>query len=536
MAVLAVFAASGGGLAGASAPAGAGKATPYLQPDGPLRGVMMTGPLPDAGPPADWRLAFSTIDRGATAVIGLDSRAPEGVKLRVAWYRLEGPGKRTRLFTHRLKVRAGGGLALSRGVAERGLAPGTYEVVARMGDREVRVVWVVRVADEDTGGGGGRRSLPVEPAGDEDWSVPEAGDRGWYQPDPPAEPSAPSPCRVDSIDGSMSPMTDVRASAWFVGECSSRTLTVAVSGPPVELASSTEPATGASSLHGAVNVCTDLSGGSDLPGTVVHYAATGSDGAGSTSDYTLPDLGEIGPVVGIETEPPAGTRVEAGDTIKVRAAAMLVPPALGVKVLYLSDGDELLEAVPNLSGSSEPVACELRRYVAMIQSYRYKVPENPPPVVSLTADSIDFEGRRGEYSTESVSFPTVAGELWQGTISGGFQFPGCGAGTVSGDITVTVDHREVSGPFELEASSFDCGGGTTGSVTLSGRVTGRKTRDGLELSFGGGMNPAAANAEIHGRQAGGPLRYTGPNPEFVYLGHPNGQEVTLECISCADRG
>jgi hypothetical protein len=280
--------------------------------------------------------------------------------------------------------------------------------------------------------------------------IPTPGEQGWYEPEAPAEPSAPRPCAVDSINGSMSPMTDVRASAWFLGECTARTLTAAVSGPPVTLASSTEPGGPLSSLHGAADICTDLAGGSDLPGTVVHYTATGSDGAAITSDYTLPDLGEIGPVVGIETVPPAGTRVKAGDTIKVRALAMLMPPALGVKVLYLSAGDELLESVPNLSGSSEPVPCDLGRYYALIQSYRYEVPDDPPPVITLTADSADFEGRRGDYSTETVQFPTVD-SAWTGTIRATSSGTDC-EGEERGTVLLGVDEERVSGQIDASGS------------------------------------------------------------------------------------
>jgi hypothetical protein len=541
---LVVVAVWGGGAAsgaarGSAKPPRVDDAKPILEPDGPLRGVVMTGALPEAGPVTEWRLAFTTADREATAIIGLGSEARKGARLRVAWYRVDGPGKRTHLFSQRLKVRAGGGLAYSQGVAERGLAPGSYEIVATLGKRQVRVPWVVRVGDASANApvaGASRRgfSAPGAQASTlEDWELPTPGEQGWYEPEPPAEPSAPGPCTLDSIIGSMSPMTDVRASAWYLGSCSSKTLTASVTGAPVTLASSVETEGPLSALHGAVDVCTDLAGGSDLPGTVVHLAATGSDGATLTSNYTLPDLGEIGPVVGIQTSPPAGTRVDAGDTITVSALALLLPPALGVKVLYLSADDELLESVPNLSGSTEPVPCDLRRNVAVIERYRYEVPDDPPPIVTLTADAADFQDRRGEHSTETVSFPTIEGELWQGTISGGFQFPGCGAGTVSGRVTLAVEDGAVSGTSGFEGSSFECASGTSGATgTVEGVVTGRKTRNGFELTFGGGLNSATASLEIRDERASGAVRYTGPNPEFVYFGHPNGQEITLECTNC----
>ena len=450
--------------------------TPILEPDGPLHGVMMTGALPAEGPVTDWRLGFTTADREAVAVVGVGDDAAEGGEVVVAWYSLTGPGTRELLFSQRVEVRPGVPV-FSQGVAEPGLAPGTYEVAATLGDRQVRAPWVVRVGDEparDTDVSG-VVAPSVQGSTLEDWEIPTPGEQGWYEPQGPSEPSEPGPCTLDANDvrGGMTPMTDVSVSAFFLGECSARTLTAAVAGTPVVLASSAETDGPLSSLHGAADVCTDLAGGSDLPGTVVHLAATGSDGAAATSDYILPDFGEIGPVVGIETQPPAGTRVEAGDTITVTALAMLIPPALGVKVLYLSAGDHLLESVPNLSGSSEPVSCDLRRNVAVIDSYRYTVPDDPPPVVTLQGESVDFQDRRGEHSTETVSFPTVDGELWEGTMNHTVTPPYAGPceilGTArfivepNGDVAASYDvagcgvsepHAEFTGTATDEAFSF----------------------------------------------------------------------------------
>ena len=61
-----------------------------------------------------------------------------------------------------------------------------------------------------------------------------------------------------------------------------------------------------------------------------------------------------------------------------------------------------------------------------------------------------------------------------------------------------MEDRAVSGTFGFVASSFDCGTGTTGSIESFGSVvTGRKARNGFELSFGGVANSATASFEIH---------------------------------------
>jgi hypothetical protein len=520
-------AASVGGSAAAAKPPPVDEKTPILEPDGPLRGAMMTGALPTDGPITEWRVGFTTADREAVAVVGLGDDAPKGAKVVVAWYVLEGPGKRTHLFSHKVKARADGGLVFSRGVAEKGLAPGNYEVVATLGKRQVRAPWVVRIADEPASGVVGRGDFSA-PGGEEstlaDWERPSRSEQGYHddEPAPPAEPSGPGPCTLDSIDAGMTPMTDVSVSAWYLGSCSARTLTAAVTGPPVTVASSAETEGPVSSLNGAADVCTDLAGGSDLPGTVVHLAATGSDGATATSDYTLPDLGEIGPVVGIETQPPAGTRVEAGDTITVTALAMLIPPALGVKVLYLSAGDELLESVPNLSGSSEPVPCDLRRNYAVIQRYRYEVPDDPPPVVTLQADAADFQDRQGEHSTATATFPTIKGEVWEGTVTSSNS---AGAGSCNDTTTSPVQFvvEEGSGDFEVTTdwgpTVSDCpgvGGTTYGPV----HVTGRVTRNRMTITGPGGLVPPGSVARSGDRIDGS---YTNAFRDMTW---------ELQCVSC----
>jgi hypothetical protein len=44
-------------------------------------------------------------------------------------------------------------------------------------------------------------------------------------------------------------------------------------------------------IRGEVDLC-ELPGGSDLPGVVVRWTATGSDGASASGDLTVPDLGD----------------------------------------------------------------------------------------------------------------------------------------------------------------------------------------------------------------------------------------------------
>ena len=239
-------------------------------------------------------------------------------------------------------------------------------------------------------------------------------------------------------------MTDVKASVWWLGSCPSQTLTATVSGPPVTLATAENAPGPLSNLYGQTDVC-ELPGGSDLPGTVVRFEAGGS--ASASESYTLPDLGET-LTVGIESEPTAGSEVEAGDTIGLHAIALVMPTAQGIEVLYVDDGSELIESVGNASGSEEPIPCDLGRHFARLMS-EYRVPDSPPPVVEICANASGFDGTEAR---DCIEFYT--GEVWEGSTV----WTGSPVGSITYDVRLVVgSDGETSGTLTYVSCSTECG-------------------------------------------------------------------------------
>jgi hypothetical protein len=507
---LLVAACSGGSpdRTGASAGDGRGgprvdESKPPLRPDGPLRGLVMATGIGQDRALIDSRLAFATDDKAATAVVGLGTDVPDRATLTVAWYRLKGVAGREHLFSHKIIV-GPGGRAHSQGVAQKGLAPGVYETVATMGERQVRAPWVVRVAAEPKQYGA-RSAVFLSIAGQststlEDWEVPSPGESGWDGDLPPV-PEGPPPdvCTVNDITVTMSPMTDLLASSWLIGPCSTATLTATVSGPPVTIASDAGLSGVVSNVFGQTDYC-ELPGGSDLPGTVVRFEVTGS--ASDSRDYALPDLGGF-LVTGVESLPEAGSRVKAGDTIKLHALAMLMPPALGVEVLYVDDGTDLIESVGNISGSDEPVPCDLGRYYARLVT-EYRVPVNPPPIIEICANAAGFDGTKAK---DCIEF--YAGEVWRGTYSGTVTWD-CGLGqerqgSLEGTFTITVDDDGTATMDIVHTVTGSCAGPDVGRLTTPVTQRGKRTPSGFEFpSFFGG--PGSARIAVSGEQGTGTLR------------------------------
>ena len=254
---------------------GDAESTVPLRPDWPLGGIWLASGLDSDGDIVEPRLVFSTDDVAVAAVVALGADVPVGATLVVEWFgvRLD---ERVTLFTHEIPV-GPGGLAVSRGAAPGGLAPGFYEVVATLGDHQTTTPWIVREAKPDAASATGLRSVPhaesatapepLEPPSDDDYDW--TGERGTpLGPEPP-----PGPCEPRSITAHFSPITSVYAWADWAGICMTLKIAATVSGAPATLysgdVSEFEIRSGGTP---SVDVC-DLPGGSDMPGTVVHFDA-----------------------------------------------------------------------------------------------------------------------------------------------------------------------------------------------------------------------------------------------------------------------
>lgn len=449
---------------------------PPLHPDGLLRGIAFGDRLRPDGSIAGPRLGFTTEDTVVTAVVGLGAGVAEGSTLAIAWYRLVGIDGREHLFTHEVTV-GPGGLAFSEGVADTGLAPGVYETVAFLDDRQVRAPWVVDVVEAPARARAAQSTL-------EDWELPSAGESWWddgFAPAPEAPPT--DTCTIDSIIPGTTPMTDVTASAFSLGPCTELSVSATVSGPPVVIGSNDEVGSPLGHVFGQADVC-ELPGGSDLPGTVVRFEVTGS--ASGTLDYPLPDHSEV-LVVGIEAEPADGSRVEAGDRIGLRALAMQMPPSQGIQVLYLDDGSELIGSVGNASGTDRPIPCDLGRNYAFLVA-EYVVPAAPPPVVEICGYATGFDGTM---ANDCVRFFT--GEVWTGTLSveGRFGAPVDCVAVWEGEVRLSVGaDGTVVGDGEVQPGRSSCpADSSSGPIAIAGM----RGENGFEVTY--------SRAEGHGCEA-----------------------------------
>lgn len=435
---------------------------PALASDGPLSILVVSAAVGPGGEPVDVRPGFTPADKEVNAVVFVGEDVEEGATLDISWYRT-GDGRRL-LFTHELEA-APIGRARSQGVASTGLAPGAYEVVATLGERQVRTPWLVREA-------GPTRALAAATSED-DWEPPSAGTASFSETsgnDGPDEGA----CRIVDFDVYVRVLLSTGVLAH--GACTSISVGAAVGGPPQTFF--TTP-------HRQFTVETDLCeipGGSDLPGAVVLAEVRDSGGASQSEQETLGDLGELLTTTFVSLTPPAGSRVRAGDTIAIEAAAILFQPALGIRTIYVNANDELVEAAGNLSGSQSPRGCDEGRLLAALRT-SYRVPPSPPAVIELCTNAVGFDETQ---ATECASYPTRETEVWEGTWDGGFHVPPpCTPSVWEADGTVSFTvaaNGTLAGEARITNEPGTCGGtGGPGPTPAGATFTGRRTDDGFEL-------------------------------------------------------
>ena len=154
-----------------------------------------------------------------------------------------------------------------------------------------------------------------------------------------------------------------------------------------------------------------LPGGSDLPGAVFRAKVVVDEPAhfDITDQYTLPD-DKAPPVLSGGSTPPHGTKVHPGEVIKVHITATEPAdrgPQEGIQDIQLLGPDGLVDSAQY---GNHPKACDLSRLTKTFTT-TYTVPNDPPPVIRLTAVAHDFANN--ESATLSADFPT--GDVWTGT-------------------------------------------------------------------------------------------------------------------------
>jgi hypothetical protein len=150
--------------------------------------------------------------------------------------------------------------------------------------------------------------------------------------------------------------------------------------------------------------------GTDLPGAVFRTKVVVDEPAhfDITDEYTLPD-DKAPPLLSGGSTPPHGSRVHPGQVIKVHITATEPTdqgPQEGIQDIQLLGPDGLVDSAQY---GNHPKACDMSRLTKTLNT-TYTVPENPPPVIHLTAVAHDFANN--ESATLSADFPT--GNVWTG--------------------------------------------------------------------------------------------------------------------------
>lgn len=446
--------------------------------DGALHGVRMTNEVAADGSAAP-ALRFTTDDTTLTALVSLGAEVDPGAAISISWYRLTAIDERELLLTHEIAV-GPGGEAFSQGVSPSGISPGIYEIVATLGEAEVRLPWLVEVATVGERGRArsGEMIGALAQVGDEDWNVPDAGDSGWYGPTEPAgPPPPPGPCEIATLTPTFSPMRDVNAGVVWIGTCSSMKLEAMVTGPASTVASlaQIDPDT-LPGLRASADVC-ELPGGSDLPGAVVRWTATGSDGATASDTFTIPDFGETLQAL-VQSVPDPGP-VEQGQRIALRGMAVVMPTALGVQRLTLLVNGEPIREVGNVSETASPEACDDGRLGAITYTH-YDVPEDPPSLIEICAHAVGFDGTEADHC---IQFFT--GQTWE----------------AHGDLTSTVVYPKGSATCS-DAVGFDATFAIGDDGAVSGTATATHVRE-TTCTFGTeGQQWETATMDVTGQREG----------------------------------
>ena len=233
-------------------------------------------------------------------------------------------------------------------------------------------------------------------------------------------------------------------------------------------------------------------------------------------DKFTPDDDKDAPKLKVTSIPKKGTKVKAGDKIKVTITASERYEdghkswPTGVRSIQLTADDGLVDSKDY---GRVPQPCERRTFEAT-----YTVPRNPPPIVHLTAIAEDGVGNQ---DSEVGEFPT--GDIWSGTLHAkSSQFFGPLGGqcideewdinldlVVLSDGSVTgkgsgqlVSMPKCSGGVSSHKWRYDLEGHTISCPGIRGRFDGKE----FELQF-----PVAHPGEEHGT-LGGILSLSGYPP------------------------
>jgi hypothetical protein len=160
-----------------------------------------------------------------------------------------------------------------------------------------------------------------------------------------------------------------------------------------------------------------LSGGSDLPGTVLKASLVQQNGQGVATDTYVFQPDTAAPTVTLTTTPSNGVKVKAGDTIELTGIAEEIKDAgwqTGVQKIEVwqtaptaeQEGVETFNSYANKS-------CGAKSWKQTTQTFTYPVPKNPPAAITFCAYAWDFAGNqaKSKCATFYTGLFTIMGSL-----------------------------------------------------------------------------------------------------------------------------
>jgi hypothetical protein len=470
--------------------------SPPLAPDGALIGVVMARAVGEDGQPVKPGLAFAAVDDQIAAIVGV-GEVPAGSTVTIQWRRWVGPDEREPLFEHRIKVEPFQH-AYSIGVSRGRLLAGIYEVVATLGENQSWSPLLVRDASEaelaaTRSHTGTAVPVAVQIQPEHEPGPPAAGDSGAVSPALEDDDGEPFPDTETSTGCTLG--TSGFWNGLFVeaegrarggrDQCGEQFVLAASvdRGAKQDLTQfALEGSRGQG--HAMFHPC-ELPGGTDEPGTriALETREVGREGEAARGVVTIPDLGP--PFVAITSRPGPGARVRRGQRIQVFGFA-LGYPGPGLRFAELSGPGGVFAREDFGEGES----CDPETFMKLVRG-TYRVPDDPPPIITLQATVEDRSDRTGTANAEYYT----AGEIWRGTVRSvavDEHIPEC----PSREVVQTEINLAVSSSGNVIGNAVaasrtghsNLGGACAGRAPYPAtnarlHVTGRKTEQQFELSF-----------------------------------------------------
>ncbi len=406
---------------------------------GPILGMMTATGLDDKGQPQNPSFAFAPTEPQLVVIVQIGrldtdtsqtktsslqletvASAADDPIVNIAWYQISDESEQ-KLFEHQVKVQSYE-RAYSIGKSRGTLKTGSYKVKATLAGQTQETELEVRLpnAARSSVGEGEDAATGAPPVDGGSGTVPgSSGARATSgDSNSGSSPRAQRPCdlTVDLIDSSRAAHVTF-AVMWKCPETFQEVspLLWARVGEALKTIDTLRLQPGSDIVRAfAVDPC--YPGSKDLPGTRMDIELE-EDPLVPNGIVLGPD--QDAPKVSVNSSPVKGTKVKAGDVIKIDATASERRTGgtwqTGVQrfqLVRMDPGGGIEELIQEVTDPSRlPKPCDQKAWSKVLAA-SYKVPDNPPPVIKLCAIAEDYAGNENFKCGE---FPTV--DVWEGTLN-----------------------------------------------------------------------------------------------------------------------